>query len=114
MKRIGGSTFTRLWMGEMGKFLRPIVTAATVAICAFVFGLMLFVIFDKISNAQGGELIPASEQSQEAPYEDLSMYQFWAAGDSAYLCNPKGCAALPDGSIILTPLPRQVRQPSVY
>lgn len=103
-----------LWMGAMANLFGMLMRMATVAICAFVLGMMLFVIFGKVRDSVGGELIPASEV-QEAPQADLSgKYAFWAVGDSTYLCNPRGCAELPAGSIVLTPLPRQVRQPTSY
>ena len=46
-------------------------------------------------------------ETVQAPYIDLSQYEGFTVRDSTVLCRPNGCADVPEGSIILIPLPRQ-------
>ena len=88
----------------------PKLALAFLATC-----LILFCIAFALPREDVSEGMQA--QTLNAPQYKLEDYQPWLVGDSTMVCNPKGCADVPEGSILLTPIPRdsiEIIPPAFY
>lgn len=69
------------------------------------FTLVMVILCTKPRDVSG-EGVPAQTYT---PHVDIAKYDMWAPPDSSYICDRDGnCAWLPDGTILLTPLPETV------